>query len=131
LTRPTRVFLCDDNPELRELTRAWFQDDPDLVVAGEAGDAAAAIDAVAASPPDVLLLDLSMPRMDGLEAIIRMREVAPETAIVVFSGFSARRLGAESLRRGADRYVEKGAPMEAVKQAIVESHAARAEGADG
>jgi DNA-binding NarL/FixJ family response regulator len=118
LSPTTRVFICDDNPELRELTRLALEEDPDLRVVGEAQDAPTAIAAIPSCRPDVLLLDLSMPGMDGLEALPRIKAVAPETKIVVFSGFSARRLAQRSLELGADQYVEKGVPMEAVRDTV-------------
>jgi DNA-binding NarL/FixJ family response regulator len=114
----TRVFICDDNAELRELTRLGLEEDPDLRVVGEAPDAPAALAEVPSCRPDVLLLDLSMPGMDGLEALPCIREVAPEMKIVVFSGFSASRLAERSLQLGADDYVEKGTPIEAVRETV-------------
>jgi DNA-binding NarL/FixJ family response regulator len=114
----TRVFICDDNPELRELTRIGLEEDPLLHVVGEAQDAPTAIAAIPLSAPDVLLLDLSMPGMDGLEALPHIRAAAPSMRIVVFSGFSARRLAARSLELGADEYVEKGTPIEMLRDTI-------------
>jgi len=81
-----RIFLCDDVPELRALLRYGLEEDEDLQVVGEAGDALAGIEGVSDLQPDVVLLDLSMPGMDGLEAIPRLRAVAPASSIVVFSG---------------------------------------------
>ena len=114
----TRVFICDDNPELRELTRIGLEEDPDLRVVGEAQDAPTAIAAMTACHPDVLLLDLSMPGMDGLEALPSIKAAAPGTRIVIFSGFSAHRLADKSRELGADEYVEKGAPMEALRDTV-------------
>ena len=58
-----------------------------------------------------MLLDLSMPDMDGLQAIPEIREGDPDVAIIVLSGFSADRMSAPALERGADGYVEKGTPI--------------------
>jgi DNA-binding NarL/FixJ family response regulator len=115
-----RVFLCDDVPELRALLRYGLEEDPALTVVGEAGNAADAIAAVGGLQPDVVLLDLSMPGMDGLEAIPRLRESAPRMAIVVFSGFAADRMRQPALELGAARYVEKGEPLEAVRATVHE-----------
>jgi DNA-binding NarL/FixJ family response regulator len=115
-----RVFLCDDVPELRALLRYGLEEDAGLKVVGEAGSAQAAIDAIADLRPDVVLLDLSMPGMDGLEAIPRLREVAPEMAIVVFSGFAAERMRGPALELGAARYLEKGEPLESVRATVRE-----------
>jgi hypothetical protein len=115
------IYLCDDVPELRALLRYGLEEDPTMRVVGEAGDALKGIDGVGELHPDVLLLDLSMPGMDGLEAIPRMREVSPDTAIVVFSGFGAERMREPALALGAVAYVEKGAPLETVREAIREA----------
>jgi DNA-binding NarL/FixJ family response regulator len=115
-----RVFLCDDVPELRALLRYGLEEDAELSVVGEAGNAADAIAAVGDLQPDVGLLDLSMPGMDGLEAIPRLREISPDTSIVVFSGFAADRMPQPALELGAARYVEKGEPLEAVRATVHE-----------
>jgi DNA-binding NarL/FixJ family response regulator len=115
-----RIFLCDDVPELRALLRYGLEEDASLEVVGEAGTAQAGIDAVAELQPDIVLLDLSMPGMDGLEAIPRMREVAPEMTIVVFSGFAEDRMRQPALELGAADYLEKGVPLEKVRERVRE-----------
>lgn len=115
-----RIVLCDDVPELRALLRYGLEEDAELAVVGEAGDAEAAIAAVAELTPDVLLLDLSMPGMDGLEALPILRRRAPGTAVIVFSGFAADRMAEPARRLGAARYLEKGEPLEAVREAVRE-----------
>ena len=117
---PISIFLCDDVPELRALVRFGLEEDTDLHVIGEAGSAREGIEAVRALRPDVMLLDLSMPGMDGLEAIPELREASPATAIVVFSGFSAERMRDAALALGAVRYVEKGEPLDHVRTTIRE-----------
>jgi DNA-binding NarL/FixJ family response regulator len=115
-----RIFLCDDVPELRALLRYGLEEDASLEVVGEAGTAQAGIDAVAELQPDIVLLDLSMPGMDGLEAIPKMREVAPEMTIVVFSGFAEDRMRQPALELGAADYLEKGVPLEKVRERVRE-----------
>lgn len=121
-----RIYLCDDVPELRALLRYGLEEDDDLRVVGEAGDARDAIAGVAEHGPDVLLLDLSMPGMDGLEALPLLREASPQTAVVVFSGFAAERMAEPALALGAARYLEKGAPLETVRSTVREVAAAAA-----
>ena len=110
------LYLVDDVPELRELIKYGLEEDDQIEVVGEAGDGRSAIRGVAETQPGAVLLDLSMPDMDGLEAIPKIREVAPETAIVVLSGFTADRMGEAAEEKGADAYIEKGAPIAEVRE---------------
>ncbi len=114
------IFLCDDVPELRALLRFGLQEDPALEVIGEAGDARAAIDAVQELQPDVLMLDISMPGMDGLEALPELRAVAPRTAIIIFSALAGERMRDTALALGAARYVEKGTSLEQLRATVRE-----------
>ena len=114
------VYLCDDVPELRKLVRIVLEEDSEVHVVGEAGDAETGIEEIAELQPHVVLLDLSMPGLDGLEALPLIRRAAPDTAVIVFSGFSEERMGALVRARGADRYIEKGQPLEDVRQAVRE-----------
>ena len=77
--RKIRVFLVDDVPELRLLVRLTLEEDPAIEVVGEASNGREGVEGVGATRPDVVLLDLSMPDMDGLEAIPLMRESAPDS----------------------------------------------------
>jgi DNA-binding NarL/FixJ family response regulator len=125
---PLRVFVADDVPDMRALVRFALEEDPDLVVVGEAGNGIDAVEGVAQSDPDVVLLDLSMPDLDGLEVIPYVIERSPDTGIVVFSGFEAARMRGPTLSLGAHRYVEKGRPLSELREAIREVGAAKREG---
>jgi DNA-binding NarL/FixJ family response regulator len=72
-----------------------------------------------------VLLDLSMPHVDGVEALADLRAAAPDLGIVVLSGFEERRMAAKALALGADRYVEKAAGMEVVRTTVRAVAAAR------
>jgi DNA-binding NarL/FixJ family response regulator len=120
MTEPIRLFLCDDVVELRALMRIGMEEDERIDVVGEAGDALTGIAEIARLRPDVVLLDLSMPGLDGLEAIPRILAAAPETKIIVFSGFGAERMEDAALAQGALRYLEKGRPLDAVRAAVHE-----------
>ena len=118
--RQIRVIICDDAPELCELTRIDLERDPRLSVVGVAADGEAAVALSAALHPDVVMLDLAMPNVDGLEALPRVRSAAPDAAVIVFSGFSAGRIAEAALERGAHRYLEKGEPAERIREAVYE-----------
>jgi DNA-binding NarL/FixJ family response regulator len=118
--RKLRVVLCDDVALLRELTRHGLEEDPRLEVVGEAGEAEGGIRCTSELLPDAILLDLSMPGMDGLEAIPLIRAASPDTAIVVFSGFSADRLGPQAIGLGADRYVQKGTAFHELREILLD-----------
>ena len=129
MTETVRVFLCDDVPDIRMLMRFALEEDPSLNVVGEADDGVAAVEGIASMQPDIVLLDLSMPGLDGLEVIGRLREVAPQTGIIIFSGFAADRMSVVALDQGADRYLEKGEPLETVRRVVLEVAQERREAA--
>jgi signal transduction histidine kinase len=115
-----RVLLVDDVADLRFLLRVVLETDGAFHVVGEAGDGKTAVELAAELAPDVILLDLSMPTMDGLEALPRLREVAPASAIAVLSGFEGSRIAASTSELGADAYFEKGTPPSAVVAGLKE-----------
>lgn len=105
-----RVFIADDVEALRMLWRELLAEDAGIVVVGEAADGRAALAGVRETQPDVLLLDLSMPHLDGLEVLRELRAGGARTAVVVASGFAGRRMAPAALELGAHDYFEKGAP---------------------
>jgi DNA-binding NarL/FixJ family response regulator len=106
-----RVFLVDDVPELRLLVRLTLEEDAGIEVVGEASNGREGVAGVADTKPDVVLLDLSMPDMDGLEAIPLMREHSPGSRLVVLSGHEAGRVSLEALDQGATRYINKASDL--------------------
>jgi DNA-binding NarL/FixJ family response regulator len=120
-----RVVVCDDVAELRALVRLALDDASGIEVVGELDNGQDAIRLIPDLQPDVVLVDLSMPGLDGLEAIPLIAQRAPRTGIVVFSGFAADRMREPALTRGADRYVEKGEPLEVLVAAVREVAAER------
>ena len=103
-----RLFLCDDNPQYRTLARLVLERAGHEVV-GEAGDGSEAIERAPAAAPDVLLLDLNMPRMNGYEALPPLRDVLPETRIVVLTTGQGRDERERALDAGADGFIVKPA----------------------
>lgn len=116
--RSISVFLCDDTAELRELTRYRLEETDDLHVVGEAADAESGVEQIGELRPDVVLLDLSMPGLSGLEAIRLIRVASPRTAIVILSGMSRNRVAEVCISLGASDFVEKREPVERVRFAV-------------
>lgn len=115
---PIRVALVDDADEMRLLVGMSLSLTGEFVVVGEAANGREAITVAADTRPELMLLDLSMPEMDGLEALPKVLEASPETCVVVFSGFDETQLGAEARARGARAYVEKGTPLEELSERL-------------
>lgn len=103
-----RVLVADDVDELRELVRLSLERSGLFRVVAEARDGAEAVELAARHRPDLCLLDMAMPVMDGLEALPKIREVAPECTVVVLSGFDGDALAATAVQSGAAGYLAKG-----------------------
>ena len=111
------MVLADDTRDIRLLLSLALELAGGFEVVGEAADGAEAIAAAAAHQPDVVLLDLAMPVLDGLQALPTIRERAPDALVVVLSGFGADAMGEEAVRLGAATYVQKGVnPTELAEQ---------------
>ena len=107
MPNPIRVLLVDDQRLMREGLRTLLELEPDLQVAGEAGDGQAALDAYAALRPDVVLMDIRMPGMDGVEATRRLRRDDPDARVVILTTFDDDEYVIEGLRAGALGYLLK------------------------
>ena len=126
-----RVVLCDDVSEMRTLLRYALETDPRMRVVGEADNGREGTRVIVELQPDVVLLDLSMPEMDGFETLLAIASSAPDTGIIVFSGFAAERMREPALQNGADLYIEKGLPLDQVISAVADVARARRGGGPG
>lgn len=115
---PIRVVIADDHPVVRRGLRALLESLPGHVVVGEAADGAEAVTMVIAQRPDVLLLDLLMPGVDGLEAARRVREQAPDTGVLIMTMSDDPITVRAALSCGAHGYLLKGAECEAIERAV-------------
>ena len=121
--RLTTVLICDDNAALRSLLHAIVDVADGMRVVGEAADGETAISQASLLQPDVILLDLAMPVLSGLDALPRIRRTAPTAKIIVLSGFSTATAAERSLALGADSYLEKGTDPDTIINAIERVHA--------
>src|SRR5689334_13051192 len=96
-----RILLVDDQPTMRSGLRMRLELEPDLAVVGEAGDGAAAVALARETHPDVVIMDLEMPVMDGISATIALRAVAPASAVVVHSLYDDAATQARARAAGA------------------------------
>lgn len=123
--RAVRVLVCDDVKAFRTLLRCSLEEEG-IDVVGEAADGNEGVRQAAALRPDVVLLDLSMPECDGLEAIPQLRLRSPETQIVVLSGYTAERMADAAMASGAVAYLEKGAELSEIVRTVRVAAAAAA-----
>jgi two-component system response regulator NreC len=103
-----RILLADDHAIVREGVRHILEQDPGIEVVGEAGNGREALELVAALSPDVVLMDLSMPELGGLEATSRLQEQAPEVRVLVLTMHESHDYFFQVLKAGASGYVLKG-----------------------
>jgi len=115
---PIRVLIVDDHPVMRDGLRAAVDSEADMQVVGEAGNGAEALDAFRALQPDVTLMDLQMPVVDGLQAITAIREEFPLAAIVVLTTYPGDARVTRALTLGASSYLLKTARREEILDAL-------------
>lgn len=104
---PARVLLVDDDPDIRYVVRLYLERMASLEVVGEAADGFSGIEQARELQPDVVLLDVMMPVMNGQEAIPELLQVAPRSMIVMLSALQAGTQGETALTAGAFAYIEK------------------------
>lgn len=123
MTETIRILIADDHPIVRDGLVAVLSSQPDFEVIGEAGTGPETVERAEALHPDVVLLDLEMPGLDGLETLRRLRQRSPEVRVIVFTAFDTdeRILGA--VQAGAQGYLLKGVPRQELFNAVRLVHA--------
>ncbi|NIO04048.1 MAG: response regulator [Proteobacteria bacterium] len=113
-----RIFIAEDHTILREGLRALLSSNPDFDVVGEAEDGLVTIRRVERIRPDVVLLDLAMPRMNGMAAILDIKRISPETRILILTVHKTEEYVLEAFRSGADGYCLKDATHDELLMAL-------------
>ena len=116
---PIRAVVVDDDAANRALIRMVFESDERVDIVGEAADGLSGIKLTAAENPDVVILDLDMPIMDGLTVIPELTDLAPDTKILVFSA-SDEVYRAHALGLGAHDFVQKGTDVSELSDRIID-----------
>jgi DNA-binding NarL/FixJ family response regulator len=114
----TTILLADDHQLIREGTRSLIEKQPDLKVVGEAGDGRTAVSLARKLAPDIVIMDISMPELNGIDATRQIIENSPRTRVVVLSMHSDKRFVAAALKAGASGYLLKDGVSAEVSDAI-------------
>jgi DNA-binding NarL/FixJ family response regulator len=113
-----RILIVDDHPVVRDGIRAMLSTQADFQVVGEASDGEEAVRRIAMTRPQVVLLDLEMPGMDGVETLRHLQEVHLDVKTIVFTAFDTDERILSALQAGARGYLLKGAPRDELFRAI-------------
>ncbi|CAL9409460.1 MULTISPECIES: response regulator [Streptomyces] len=118
-----KVLLVDDHQVVRRGLRTFLEVQDDIEVVGEAADGAEGVDRAQELKPDVILMDVKMPGMDGVDALRRLRELDNHARVLVVTSFTEQRTVVPALRAGAAGYVYKDVDPDALAGAIRSVHA--------
>jgi two-component system chemotaxis response regulator CheB len=107
--QPVRILIVDDSAVIRKVLSNMLASDPEIVVAGTAGNGTQALARIPETKPDLVTLDIEMPGMDGLETLVEIRKLYPKLPVIMFSTLTERGASAtlDALARGASDYVTK------------------------
>lgn len=113
-----RILVADDHPIVRDGLVAILSTQSDLQVVAEAGSGPETLERAAQTRPDVVLLDLEMPEMDGVAVLRRLREEQPDARVIIFTAFDTDERILAAVQAGAQGYLLKGAPRDEVFNAV-------------
>jgi DNA-binding NarL/FixJ family response regulator len=122
MTEKIRVLIVDDHPVVRDGLRGVIDGQPDMRVVGEAGHGAEALARISAEPVDVVLMDLRMPTMGGVEAIGQLRRTSPSVRVLVLTTFDTDRDVLPAIEAGATGYLLKDTPRDELLRAVRAAH---------
>jgi two-component system response regulator NreC len=118
IDRRVRILIADDHPIIRRVVRSTLQQHPHFEICGEAVDGAEAIEEAKKLKPDVVVLNVSMPVMNGFEAAREIKMILPESAIVILSQNADQHFIAEAKKVGVQAYVSKSKAGESLVKAV-------------
>jgi DNA-binding NarL/FixJ family response regulator len=122
---PIRLLIVDDHPIMRDGLRGLFSGDDEFEVVGEAGDGAEAVAVAQRVEVDVILMDLRMPTMGGVEAITRLRQLGHPARVLILTTYDTDRDVLPAIEAGATGYLLKDAPRDELIRAVRAAHAGR------
>ena len=130
-----RILIVDDLPQMRKLIRAYLEEESEFRICGEAIDGLDAIDKAKNLKPDLIILDASMPRLNGIKAAPKLKEILPEAGIILFTFHENMMRGLECGEIGVDAVVQKDRGlfplMESIKALIQRRHLSASQNDDG
>jgi DNA-binding NarL/FixJ family response regulator len=118
MANPTKCLTVDDHPTVRQGLGLMFGDTPDLELVGHVESGEEVVEAVRRLRPEVVIMDVRLPGIDGISAIKRIAEANPDVKTVMFSAYGDKRLLSDAIAAGARGYVMKGSPPEDLLRAI-------------
>jgi DNA-binding NarL/FixJ family response regulator len=118
MTPPTRCLIVDDHPTVRQGLGLMFGDVPDLELVGHVQNGEDVVEAVQRLGPEVVIMDVRLPGIDGISALKQIAELCPSVKTVIFSAYGDKRLLSDAIAAGAQGYVMKGSPPEDLLRAV-------------
>ncbi|MBI3013955.1 MAG: response regulator transcription factor [Candidatus Tectomicrobia bacterium] len=116
--KPIRVLVVDDHPLFRQGVASLLREQTDMEIVGEAEDGAQALNRIQALLPDVILMDIQMPIVDGIEATRKIKEILPNSKVIILTVAEEEHSLFEAIKSGADGYLLKKIGSQALLQAI-------------